>query len=206
MGVDKILAEDILLPLTIALSAIAITQTITLVKDHKKRNNERNLVRSLLNSDFARIQELKNESAKRISEWLEKLKQKDYSEINDLITRKKTPNTFILDITFIIHLNFWDAILHSGSLIKLTKNDIKTLQAAKKYFYSVSEIFNEYRKKRNDDLTKIINSKDTEQKKKSDLEAVIAVQLKTFTKTNQSTQEVLDNVFKLKWMDPDIDF
>ena len=90
----------------------------------KKRRDEIEKIKGLLNSDLVRVYDLAKEDLKNI----QKLKPSLDEIVENLYSRKYTVEQYFAGKHLSFDFNFWSAITTSGSLIKLKENEIEDVQ------------------------------------------------------------------------------
>ena len=89
-------------------------------------NREIRKIQSLIKDDLERIFRLAKSNIKKIEE--DNVEFKVDESIDKLISGKLSAHDFVVKYWFSFEFNFWNAIVSSGSLIKLSSNDIKETQ------------------------------------------------------------------------------
>jgi len=94
--------------------------------DVSKEKRDIKKIRALINSDFARLYQLAKEDISKIEQDNVEHTLDDY--INKITAGDTNIDEFLFEYSKISEFNFWEAIVSSGSLIKLPEKEILLIQ------------------------------------------------------------------------------
>lgn len=108
--------------------------------EKRKKINEINKIKKLLNDDFSRIYEVSMMAFKDAGEMLEEDKIKNF--VDDLI-KNNFPSEFVSIHYYTLTFVFWNSVVTSGSLIKLSLEEIREVETVYRVTSSIDKMIGE---------------------------------------------------------------
>ncbi len=110
-----------------ALVGAVVASILLFAHERAKDKREIKKIRSLLNSDFSALYDLMMKDRERIKKEYKKLNDDELA--NSIMSTSLSISDFYHDYGNYYDLEFWDAIVSSGSLLKLEKEEIRGAQS-----------------------------------------------------------------------------
>lgn len=141
----------------------AVTASIFLfTHERKKEKREIEKIKSLLNSDFSEFYKEITKDKQLIQNEHDKLETSD-SLVNKLISGEMDFSEFYSKFGIFYELSYWQAIVSSGSLLKLEKDEINHVQTVANSMDWYNKELDVMHKKTNDDLSECLFPQDSDQ-------------------------------------------
>ena len=119
---------SIFIPIYSAILGAAVASVFLFSHERQKDKREIRKIKSLLNSDFSEFYEEITKDRQFIQDARDKLETDD-SLVNKLISGTMDFSEFYSKYGIFYELQYWQAIISSGSLLKLEKDEISHVQA-----------------------------------------------------------------------------